>query len=238
MVRLIGGAVAGAALMYFLDPDQGRRRRALVRDQLVSAAHATGDAADTTSRDLGNRARGLVADLRGRFRHEEVSDDIVAGRVRARLGAVVSYASAVRTDVGNGRVTLTGPVLAEDVDRLVRRIGTVRGVREVDNRLDVHAEPGNVPALQGARGRRPRGGEVFELMQRSWSPAARFITGLGGGALTAWGLRRLDSPGIVAAVLGITLLARGASNVPMRRLAGLDTSASASRSPGGWRTAP
>ena len=30
---LIGGAGLGAGLMYLLDPDRGKRRRALVRDQ-------------------------------------------------------------------------------------------------------------------------------------------------------------------------------------------------------------
>src|SRR4051812_35769009 len=29
----------GAGLMYFLDPDRGRRRRALVRDQFIHALH-------------------------------------------------------------------------------------------------------------------------------------------------------------------------------------------------------
>lgn len=34
---LIGAAVGGAA-MYFFDPDRGRRRRALLRDQALKAA--------------------------------------------------------------------------------------------------------------------------------------------------------------------------------------------------------
>jgi hypothetical protein len=54
----------GAALMYFFDPVSGRRRRALLRDQLVHARHEIGDYAEGTSKDLRNRAYGLVAEAR------------------------------------------------------------------------------------------------------------------------------------------------------------------------------
>jgi len=59
--------------MYFLDPDQGRRRRAMVRDQMVHAAHKTGDAVDATSRDIANRAKGAVAELRGRLKDTDIT---------------------------------------------------------------------------------------------------------------------------------------------------------------------
>ena len=36
---LLGGLGLGAALMYVLDPERGKRRRALVRDKAVRAAH-------------------------------------------------------------------------------------------------------------------------------------------------------------------------------------------------------
>jgi hypothetical protein len=56
---------AGAALMYFFDPVSGRRRRALLRDQLVHYRHEFGDYADATYKDLRNRAQGVVAETKG-----------------------------------------------------------------------------------------------------------------------------------------------------------------------------
>jgi hypothetical protein len=218
-VRGVIAAVAtGAALMYLLDPDRGGRRRALVRDQAMRMARRTGNAFDVTSRDLTNRARGVVADLQARFRDTPVGDETLRARVRTRVGAVVGYAGAIAVDVVDGRVTLRGPVLADDVERVLRRVRAVRGVRDVEDRLDVHANAGGVPALQSAR-RVPRGGEVFELMQNRWSPAARLLTGVGSIMLTVWGLRRRDGVGLLATAAGMAIIARAGSNVPMMRLA-------------------
>src|SRR5690349_2313175 len=58
-LTFLGGLALGAAAMYFLDPEGGRRRRALVRDQ---AEHLMSDwpgRATSTARDVANRARGL-----------------------------------------------------------------------------------------------------------------------------------------------------------------------------------
>ena len=52
------GAVCGGALMFILDPDAGRRRRALARDQVVHAQHQFGE--------FGEDARGKAQDLRNR----------------------------------------------------------------------------------------------------------------------------------------------------------------------------
>ena len=62
LATLLCGVAAGAALMYFLDPDRGGRRRALLRDKLVGLSNDLGDAAASKARDLRNRAQGLVAE--------------------------------------------------------------------------------------------------------------------------------------------------------------------------------
>jgi BON domain-containing protein len=212
----VGALAAGAAVMYMLDPETGRRRRALVRDQLVHAAHKTSDAVDATSRDLTNRARGVVAELRGRLDDGDVSDAKLIERVRTRVGAVVGRAPSIEVNVTDGRVTLSGPILVDDIDLLLRRVQSVRGVKDVENRLEVHTEPGNVPGLQG-RPRPPRGGQVFELWQESWSPTARFFTGLIGLGLVASGFGRRDTLGVLLAATGLGLFSRAATNTSFTR---------------------
>jgi len=184
--RVLLGAALGAGIMYLVDPDGGRRRRALLRDQLVSAGHKTSDAVGATSRDVTNRARGVVAELRGRLRREHVGDDVLRERVRARVGSVVGHAGALETHVSDGRVTLRGPVLSEEVERLLRRVRGVRGVEEVLSELEVHESPGTVPALQG-RPRPIQAGEVFDLLPTRWLPASRLM-GVAGAAVAMAGL--------------------------------------------------
>lgn len=56
---LLIGMAAGAAVMYFMDPVQGRRRRAIFRDKAYSASLQTRKAIDASTHDLSNRAQGL-----------------------------------------------------------------------------------------------------------------------------------------------------------------------------------
>ena len=58
------GLAMGVAMMYFLDPQGGRRRRALVRDKATSMAHQAEHYAEKTARDLSNRATGMVHETR------------------------------------------------------------------------------------------------------------------------------------------------------------------------------
>ena len=59
---ILGGVALGALAMFLLDPDKGRRRRALARDKMYSATVRTGKRIDAKSRDLANRAKGLRAE--------------------------------------------------------------------------------------------------------------------------------------------------------------------------------
>jgi osmotically-inducible protein OsmY len=145
---LVSGIGIGATLMYLLDPDRGKRRRALVRDRAVHALHETEDTIRTTARHMGFRARGLAARTRARFTHEEVTDEVLAERVRSRLGRAVSHPRSIDVEVIQGHVTLRGPVLARDVARLLKSVASVRGVTGVENRMEVHEEEGSVPGLQ------------------------------------------------------------------------------------------
>lgn len=69
----IGGIGLGAGLMYILDPDRGRRRRAIARDKVTSAVNRTGEAIRSKSRDLQNRTRGIAAETGSLLRSDEAA---------------------------------------------------------------------------------------------------------------------------------------------------------------------
>ena len=146
---LLGGAALGAGVMYMFDPDRGNRRRALCRDQLVGAGNRTGMYAGKLSRDLRNRAQGLVAETRARLSREEVSDEVLVSRVKAELGRHAVHHRALDITASGGRVRLRGPALAGEVAELLRAVKSVRGVKGVDEELDVHESPAGVSGLQG-----------------------------------------------------------------------------------------
>jgi gas vesicle protein len=64
MDKFLLGVAVGALAVFMMDPQQGRRRRALVRDKLVHSGHLSRDYIESKSRDLANRAQGVVAKLR------------------------------------------------------------------------------------------------------------------------------------------------------------------------------
>jgi hypothetical protein len=177
------GTALGSTLMFFLDPSRGRRRRALMRDQVIRASRKTRDGLDATARDMTNRSGGIVAAARGRWSDDQVYDDRLVARVRAKLGRVVSHPHAIDVAAQEGTVTLRGPVLASEVNDILAVVGGVRGVATVNNELDVHESGEGVPALQG-QGRVGRAG--VHIIQENWPPATRAIFSAGLVAAGVW----------------------------------------------------
>lgn len=146
------GLLAGAGIMYLLDPIGGARRRSLARDKMTHYGRELGARAGAEARHAANHARGAIAEARARLTPDDADDRIVHERVRAELGHHVSNPHAVSVDVRDGAVTLSGPVLAGEAEALTAAVRTVRGVRLVQDRLDMHDAPRNEPALQAHRG--------------------------------------------------------------------------------------
>ncbi len=59
-IAVLSGIGIGAALMFIFDPKGGGRRRALVRDKAVGLSNDATKAIGSKSRDLRNRAEGLM----------------------------------------------------------------------------------------------------------------------------------------------------------------------------------
>jgi hypothetical protein len=111
-----------------------------------------------------------------------VDDWRLVERVRARLGRVVSHPRAIDVHVSNGAVTLIGPILADEVERVVSAVASVRGVEAVLNELEPHESAEGIPSLQG-EGRAP--GPSVDMLQRNWAPATQALVGMAALAATA-----------------------------------------------------
>lgn len=211
---LIGTGV-GAGLMYLFDPERGPARRAQLRDRYASAMQAAQSGAGSSHTDLRHRAQGWAAFARSWLSSSDgpVSDETLVARVRAAIGRVSTHPSSIDVSAQNGRITLRGPVLAQEAPLIIDCAYGVRGVVVVDNQLERHVAPGNIPGLQG--------GDERSGAAAQWGPATRLGAGIGGGLLALHGLAR---GGLVSRTLGITgfaLLARAATNLDLSRLTGI-----------------
>jgi uncharacterized membrane protein len=218
-LKVIGAAGLGAGLMYLFDPDRGKRRRALLRNKTEHATRIATDAAGKTRRDVRNHLLGVVAELESLFRTGEVSDDVLEARVRSKLGRVVSHPSAIEVQTVDGLVVMTGLILADEVHPLLDSVAMIGGVRNIENRLEVHELPGDIPALQGGRRRK---GERIGPLKTNWSPTTRLVATAAGGALTVYGVKRKGLMGSAMSSLGIGVITRALTNVEARRIVGID----------------
>jgi hypothetical protein len=201
---LLRGAAFGAAAMYVLDPDKGRRRRAIARDKATSLLTEAAETVREAKRDITNRAQGARARaFQWRHRHQITDDLRLIERVRARVGRVVSHPHAIQVGASDARVTLSGPILADEVQGLIAAVKRVPGVLGVDEHLVVHAHPGSVPSLQGGRNRRAQGGLLGN------APVVRAAAVVGGGLLVLYGLTRRSKTGVALVGIGVALAARG-----------------------------
>lgn len=140
---------AGAGLMYFLDPTAGRKRRKMFADQCARMQRDFTCFLDKGLCDLTNRVDGAMAETRGLLSTEQHCDDrVLHDRVRSKLGRYVSHPRAIHIEARDGVVRLRGHVLSSEVTPLVSGLRMLRGVKHLDNQLEVHTEP-DIAALQG-----------------------------------------------------------------------------------------
>jgi hypothetical protein len=217
LFSLIKGAGIGAGLMYLLDPDMGNRRQAKLRDRLMSTVSQFGDSLDVAWRDLCHRANGMAAEAMGLLSDGRVPDEILAERVRSKIGRHVSHPRAIDVDVADGLVALAGPVLMGEMERLLSAVTSVRGVRRVENHLEPHAVAGDISGLQSGRAAR---GQHRGLGKAKTTPASRLLTAMAGGALIAYGTTKRFPVACIFGTIGLGLIARASSDLELMRHGG------------------
>jgi hypothetical protein len=136
----ISAAMGGAALAYFLDPQNGRRRRHQSRDQLLSLVrHGT-----KRGRKLVHHAASDAAGQARRAAHAirpsaevELDDATLVDKVESIVFRNHDLPKGqININAENGVVFLRGQVdRPELVETLEARVGKVQGVKGVENLL-------------------------------------------------------------------------------------------------------
>jgi uncharacterized membrane protein len=222
LAKWLGGAAAGALLMYMLDPDRGSARRA------QSAAAVRG---------AGTRTTGAVSKVwRGAGAHMgAAAGDVARDVVHSASEALAS----AKSDGAAGRIgsTLTrvgqaaGSMLDETMSRAKTALGRAGNgaddTRSQARSAIARASEGAADAYeQASRSAGRIGGKVAGAWRDSaegpdaWKPTLRNSALIGGDLLALTGMMRRSPVGLVLGLAGAALLARGATNQPLRKLAG------------------
>jgi hypothetical protein len=151
--RFGAGGAAGAGAMYFLDPAEGRRRRAQTADQTAGAARRLGRRTGRISRRLGADAYGLWRKALYSWRPAApvANAPTLADRVMSQVYRDPSIPQGqlninVEEDIVVVRGELPHP---EDIRDLESKIRDVPGVRDVRSYLHLPDTP--APNTQDAR---------------------------------------------------------------------------------------
>src|SRR5688572_27861858 len=153
---LIGAAAFGGAAMYYFDPDKGGRRRALVRDKAVKARSDVRHFVDDGTRDLKSRASAMTGRMKSLVTWRKGTDEVLAERVRSKMGRHVAHPGAIDVSAFDGKVTLSGSILAHEHDELLEALSQLPGVVDIVDQIGVYETAEGISELQG--GRESRGG--------------------------------------------------------------------------------
>jgi BON domain len=136
-LRLI---VLGAALSYFFDPDNGKRRRKSTIDRLAAVFRRHG------GRMVGRTvSRGHALKQKATHRREEPKpqpDDVtLARKVETEIFREPDVPKGkINVNAENGKIVLRGEVdSAEMIDELVSKASKVQGVQDVESLLHTPA---------------------------------------------------------------------------------------------------
>ncbi len=144
------GAAIGSVLVYFFDPYRGNYRRAKFKDKSLKFKKSSVSLAERQLKNVRNQFRGFTYGLKNLFIDQgPVENSVLEARIRSKIGRKISHAHAVKVNVIDGNVTLSGPILRREVNQVLACARTVSGVKKLVNKLEPHERAGNIPELQG-----------------------------------------------------------------------------------------
>ena len=134
----LGAFLAGALAMYYLDPDLGERRRALL--------------AELVKGGLPGERRGRTRTVRRSYHRftqaDPRSDAELRASVQELLGRTASFPGAIHVHVEDGTVRLSGRVLAQERDALLHQVLQTPGLQKLVNAMTSHDSPQQLASRQ------------------------------------------------------------------------------------------
>jgi len=147
MLKLILGAAAGFAAAWFLDPNDGARRRNVARDKALKYARQGKDEAVRRADYAAGQIKGVAvqkAPVGGREdAAERLNDPALKDKVESEIFREPDAPKdKVSVNVEDGVVYLRGQLDdREAIERLRDAAGNVEGVRSVESLLHTPDEP-------------------------------------------------------------------------------------------------
>jgi uncharacterized membrane protein len=234
LAKWLGGAAAGALLMYMLDPDRGGARRAQSAAAVKYAGSRTTGALGNVWRGAGEKlgsaadgVRSSASDLADSARSSVPSDSGI-GSTLSRVGRIASDMlddTLSKAKSAASRASDVADVALSKASSAVNRASDAAGDmlgKSGSSATDNWNETKKSASRFGARTM----DAIDSAKQRTtgakgeWGSTARNSALVGGGLLALFGLARRSPMSIVVGLAGAALLARGATNQPLRSMIG------------------
>ena len=145
MLNLLLAGATGAALAYFLDPNQGRRRRNVTRDRVAAMVRRGSRQLTRTSRYAAGQAYGVTQQVTHRTAEETLApnDETLAQRVESQVFRDPNIPKGqININAEHGVIVLRGQVdRPEQIRAVEEAVRNVAGVRDVENLLHLPGTP-------------------------------------------------------------------------------------------------
>jgi uncharacterized membrane protein len=179
------------------------------------------DSIYATVEDTRNKTRGVLSEWTAKLSNQDSPDWLLGERVRNTIGRLTPHSRSVGVRAEDGQIHLSGSILKDEKDAILRAASRTRGVREVIDELEVFYSPEEMSAFQETTSSKSQ--DVPTWRHQNLSPATRLLSSVGGSLLTLYGLKRKGLAGPVLSTAGLLLTARGMTNLDTSSLLGLGT---------------
>jgi osmotically-inducible protein OsmY len=147
MFKILFGAAIGAAAAWFLDPNDGTRRRNVVRDKSMKYARKGQQQAASQASYAGSTIKGKAAAVAPGTSREPAGERLNDPALKAKIESEVFRDESLPKDrvsvnVEDGVAWLRGEVDDRPtISRIYQATARIEGVRGVENLLHISGEP-------------------------------------------------------------------------------------------------